>query len=371
MSALWWLTALVPLGVLALVLVNLVFWPRGRKEAQAPSFSVLIPARNEANTIERSVRAALAAAPEGSEVIVYDDASTDQTPQILERLQMEHTALRVLKGRGLPKGWAGKPHACHQLAQAARRSMLLFVDADVELFGSGLRRVASLFEDYSADLVTAVPRQITVSPIERLVLPLLHLTYTAWLFLPLIWRSRDPRFLAANGQLLAVHKSTYEALGGYAAVRGALVDDMALCKHAKISGRRVVFADGFRMARCRMYSSAREVVAGFSKNIFEGLGASFFALAVVVALYLFTFVWPYVALFFTPLALVGVGANLIVRALLAARFSHPFSSALLHPLGVLALVGIALNSMRLFVQGRVEWRGRVYPRAKVARSGGS
>ncbi len=376
MSALEWVTVLLPLGVFGLVALNLVFWPRGRAEGDGPAVSVLIPARNEALNIEACVRAALRAAPAGSEILVYDDASTDQTPQILQRLCAELPALRVLKGVDLPDGWVGKPHACHRLAEAARADRMVFLDADVLLEPEGIQRIEQLTRKYRADVLTAVPKQITGGFFERLVLPLLHLTYTAWLFLPLIWRSSNPRFLAANGQILAVSRDAYARIGGFSAVRNSIVDDMAFCQRAKRKGARVVFADGFLMARCRMYRSAQEVLQGFSKNIFEGLGASLLGLAVVVLLYGFTFVWPYLGWMFgsgslAQAAMLAVSVNLAIRTCLAVRFQHPVLSVLLHPLGVLALIGIALNSMRLTLLGRLSWRGRVYPSAAGTTAGGS
>ena len=159
-------------------------------------------------------------------------------------------------------------------------------------------------------------------------MPLLLLTYTSWLPLFLVAASRDPRFVAANGQLLAVRRDAYDRLGGFAAVAHEIVDDVAFCRRAKEHGERLVFADGFRMARCRMYDSAKGVWDGFSKNIYEGIGGTPWALALVLALHLAVFVGPYVALVLALLgitelwwpAMVGVGANVALRGVLVLRF---------------------------------------------------
>src|SRR5690606_21452552 len=105
---------------------------------------------------------------------------------------------------------------------------------------------------------------------ERLVLPLLPLTYLAWLPLRLVEVGTDARTVAANGQLLLVNRGDYRELGGFEAVKNEIVDDVAFCRHAKRSGRRVVFADGTLMARCRMYDGFQETISGFSKNLYEG-----------------------------------------------------------------------------------------------------
>ena len=367
----WWLLASPALIALLLVAANLVWWPRGRtgvNTADAPLgvVSLLIPARNEALNIEACVRAACAL--DVFEVVVFDDGSDDDTPAILGSLQTKLPKLRVVRGAGgLPVGWVGKPHACAALAAAARGDSFLFVDADVIVDAGALPRLRALAHDYRADVVTAVPQQQMVTPMEQLVLPLLHLTYLAWLPLPLIWRSNDPRFLAANGQLLWLRRSTLDALGGFAAVRAEIVDDMALCRAAKRAGRRVLFADGSAMATCRMYRSSREVIDGFSKNLHEGVG-SVVGTAGVCLLYLTAFVAPALLLpFVDAVALdVAVAAGGLARLLIAWRFRQPLWSALLFPVGAAVVAAIALRSLWWSHRGTIHWKGRSY-NARAAR----
>lgn len=364
----WTLLLLAPAAfAVGLTAFNLAVWPRGVPRVPWGRVSALVPARNEADTIETTVRALLAQHPAVYEVVVCDDGSTDATPEILRRLQAEDDRLRVISGVPLPEGWIGKPHACHQLAEAARGDRLVFVDADVTLAPDGIARLLAVSDDLEADLVTAVPRQETGSFTERLVLPLLHLTYTSWLPLPLIWSTQDPRFLAANGQLLAIRRDALAALGGFASIRTEIVDDMALTRRAKAAGLRVGFADGHDMASCRMYGSGDEVWSGFSKNLYEGLGNRPAALVGVMALYFIAFVLPYLALAASPWvpallwpAGYGVLANVLLRAMLAQRFEQPLLGAVLHPLAVLVLLGIATNSWWWTRKGTLHWAGRTY-----------
>ncbi len=373
------LASLVVLLPLTLTVFNILVWRRGRPDGKIDgTVSILIPARNEARNIDACLAAVQANQHPVLEILVYDDASTDDTAdRVLARAE-DDPRIRVLRGRDLPRGWVGKSHGCHRLALAARGDVLLFVDADVRLEADGIARLGSQFEDLSADLVSAVPRQQMRTWAERLVVPLLHLTYTSWLPLPLVYASRDPRFLAVNGQVLAIRRSTYESVGGFSAVKNSVVEDMAFCSLVKKSGFRVTFVDGFRIARCRMYSGAREVWEGFSKNLYRGLGAKPVALMSVLALYIISFLAPYgVALFAwtartmgwtlsfdvnTVLlaATVGVCANFVLRAVLAWRFHHPWSGVLLQPASVLALVAIGINSFIWHQRGTIRWRGRVY-----------
>ena len=284
--------------------------------------------------------------------------------------------LRVIRGGDLPDGWVGKPYALHRLSMAARGEVLLHIDADVRLRRDGVLRMLSLLGasetvpgGLGAAVVTAVPRQRTGSLGERLMMPLLHLSYVAWLPMPLIHRTGDPRVLAANGQLLLIRRSVLQAVGGWARVRSALVDDMALCRLVKASGRRVVFADGDLMADCRMYPDAVSLWRGFAKNFYEGIGGRPVAMVAVLILHLWVFVAPYVALPIAVLrgdtgvavaAAVGVGANVLLRAVMAYRYGHSVLSVLLHPVAVVAMMGILLDSYRWSRRGDIRWRGRSY-----------
>ncbi len=355
-------TAIVPCVVLALVLLNLLTWPRDAGLVDiAARVSIAVPARDEEGGVEACVRAAVDVVG-AVEVVVVDDGSSDGTAGILQRLSGELPRLRVVRNDApLPAGWVGKPRACARLVDEAKGDAVLFVDADVQLAPDALRRLWALKERYGADLVTAVPRQETGTFFERLVVPLLHQTYMSWLPLPLIWRSGDPRFLAANGQIMLVEKSALARVGGFAAIRGEIVDDMALCRAAKRAGLRVLFVDGDSLGRCRMYRSTTEVVRGFSKNIHAGVG-SVAGVVVAVALYLMAFVVPVVAAVVAPgvATVVAAVAAVAARAVVWVRFRQPLVALLLFPVSVIVLAVIALNSLRWTWRGRIEWKGRSY-----------
>lgn len=355
------------------VLYNLRTWQRPQPTHEVLSgLSVLIPARNEALNIERALSGALASkgpsgAPLVSEVLVYDDDSDDETAEIVARVARADARVRLVSGRPLAPGWVGKPHACQLLSEAATGATLVFLDADVCLEPDGLLRLVAGLEN--VDVVTAVPRQITETFGERAVVSLLLLTYLAWLPLRWVETKSSPRFVAANGQLLAVRRETLRELGGFTSVREAIVDDVAFVRHAKERGLRARFLDGTRIASCRMYRTMGDVWRGFSKNIAAGLGGSFFAVLAVTSLYAFCFVFPYLVLVvgvvtgdLRTAAFGGLGVliNMTIRALLAQRYEQPKEQILLHPLAVLLLIALAWNSWSWFKRRRIQWAGRVY-----------
>lgn len=357
--------AVLPWVVASFVLVNALTWRRPQPVPGAPAIGVrvLIPARDEALRIGPTLAAALAQAP----VSVLDDHSTDDTVGVAMR-----AGATVISGKPLPADWIGKPWAVQQLGQSCFEDVMVLLDADVVLAPGA---VAALVDELrTADVITVVPRQITGSWAERLILPLLHLTYEAWLPLALIERTRDPRILAANGQILAMRRETWDRLGGFRSAQNEVVDDMAFCRAAKAAGLRVRFVDGFHLGATRMYDDVQSLVRGFSKNLHEGLGSTP-ALLAAVALYVVTFVLPYAAalaaLAGLPVALgpalAGVAGNLFARGLLAVRHRHSLLSVVLHPLAILALCGIAANSWRWNRKSAITWAGRVY-RARSERA---
>ena len=204
------------------------------------------------------------------EVIVLDDRSTDATPTILRELAEGSRDLRVLQGAELPPGWAGKPHALHQAAGAARGEWLCFVDADTSLSPNALSSVHAKAVETGADLFTIMTFQVLGSFWEKTVMPLV-MTALAVGFSPR--RVNDPRTrdAIANGQFILIRRAAYEAIGGHAAVRDRIVEDKAIAERVKQGGYRLIVADGMQAARTRMYTSLASMWEGWTKNIYLGL----------------------------------------------------------------------------------------------------
>ena len=368
----WLMLCLIPFTVVA---VNMVTWhrPKGTllsQQCPSPSVSVLIPARNEENNIKECIEQIYESTQQPLEVIVYNDNSTDNTSSILQSLQIKHPTLRVIQGSPLPKGWTGKNHACHQLSKEARGNFFLFLDADTRLFPQGISALLEVANTpkLPSDFVSALPKQTSVSFAEKMLMPFLQLAFIAWLPLELVRRAPFASMTAAIGQLVLIRQQTYHQIGGFESIKMELVDDMALAKRCKSLGYHVRFIDGWHIGSCRMYRSLTEIWAGFSKNVFIGLGRSIPLWTSVTILHVVCFVLPFVVapwhdLYEGPESIwvwCCVAMNMGIRILMALRFQPSMVSVLCHPLASCLVIALFINSGIQTLFGQVRWKGRDY-----------
>lgn len=358
--------ALTIIGLTALV--NALIFPRlGRSPhpmspppgVSPPRVSVLIPARNEAAVIGDTVRALLAQTYTQCEVLVLDDQSSDGTAECALAAAAGDSRLRVLSGKLLPDGWLGKNWACRQLAEAAEGETLIFTDADVRWEPEAVALLLGEMAARNADLLSVWPTQQTETWAERLVVPLMALAIIGYLPLPAVHHLPWPIFAAANGQCLAFRRPAYEAVGGHAAVRDQVVEDVALARRIKAARLKLRLADGQRQINCRMYSGWPEVRDGFAKNILAGHGGSVAFLLLSTVFHWIVFVLPWLLWpldwRFGLLAAAGVA----VRAMSAAATKQRIGDALLMPASSLLMTAIAFRSIAWHYRGGPRWKGRV------------
>lgn len=348
-----------------------------------PLASILVPARNEARRIAPCIRSLLAQQGVEFELLVLDDHSEDETASVLRGLGLRDDggdpARRLLVGAPLPPGWTGKNWACHQLARQARGEWLLFTDADTVHAPGTLAAALALASERRADLLSAWPRLVTLTLGEKLVIPVIHIMAVA--FYPhalLEFLQRDlsrARVVSrgalrslggANGQFLLFKKTSYEAIGGHAAVRAHLVEDVALGREVAMrlgEGMRLVNCDGSRLVDCRMYESLGGVWEGFTKNIRPAFEAALAVWWITGIVQVCCFSLPFALLFFPAQrgwAAAEVALIYALRIVLTARMRTSWTGCALHPLGHFLAMCIAVNSWRLAGRAGVSWKGRTY-----------
>ncbi|MGH9398877.1 MAG: glycosyltransferase, partial [Thermoanaerobaculia bacterium] len=267
------LVAAVGMGALLLFVVlpvNFALTPRlsrpRPRTARAPRVSVVIPARDEERGIERAVRSHLLQDYANFEVVVVDDRSSDRTGEILAALAREDRRLTVLPGIDPPAGWLGKPHALHVAALAATGELLLFADADVVYDPRALGEAVAFLEASRADFAVLLPRMEAEGFWESVLMPYVLGAYFGGIgFLANMDR---PRWAAAGGGAgNLIRRSAYDAVGGHAALKDSVIDDVHLALKTKRGGFRTRAVRAEDRVSVRMYRGLAGVVNGFTKNI--------------------------------------------------------------------------------------------------------
>jgi hypothetical protein len=346
---------------LGVLIVNLRQFPVLRRGADgdlrrpSTTVSLLVPMRNEAGQLAASVPAMLAQGAD--EIILLDDESTDGTGALARALVAGHPHARVEDGVPAPPGWVGKNWACQQLAGQACGSLLVFCDADVLLAEGAIDAAIAQLEAQHADVLSVFCRQITGSLGEHLVAPLIDDVLLC--FLPFGLLSADvPAAAAASGGLLVFTRPAYDRLGGHAAVRGEIVEDIAIARRARRAGLKLGLALGGPLVATRMYRGYPEVVAGMSRGLLPVTGGSRPGLILGAGWHLLAYTLPWVMAprrrgWLVPVVL-GVAERALVEVKTGRRRVWQAGLVPLSPLAGLPIVARA-------VRGTRTWKGRPLP----------
>jgi hypothetical protein len=371
------LAALLWGGATALALHERRRAPRPWDEPPAvagPLVSVIVPARDEERGIGRAIASLRALDYPALEVVVVDDESRDGTLAAARAAAGDDPRVRVLPGRPLPAGWVGKSWACWQGVGAAGGEWLLFTDADVIHAPDSLGRALAMAERLGRGGLTLFPTVDCGGAAERLVTPAALAAIATFVAPGPLTRAPGSRTAMAAGGYILMRRDLYDRVGGHAAIRRRMVDDVCLAAAVKRDGSLLVPAPAGPLARLRMYHGAREVWEGWSKNAsFAAAGGAAKGLASALTMAALA-VTPAVALVAGArrrdrrLALAGAAGTLALTAL--QRLSvwavpTPARYAPTLPLGLLVLSAAAARGAVGRMAGRApRWRGRRYPLAR-------
>ena len=341
---------------------------------QTPGVTIVVPARDEAANIGRCLTALAVQTYPMLRILVVDDDSTDATPAIVASFAARDGRFRLLHASALPPGWIGKSHACSVGANDAAAEWLCFLDADVRAEPTLVATAIETALSEKLDLLSLAPRQELVSFAERLILPcgLYLLAFTQDLR---GIEAPDRPEVNATGQFMLIRRTAYDAVGGHAAVRHAICEDVALARRVKQSGRSFALYGGERVLSTRMYSGWRTLWPGIARNLTETLGGP--RATIRTALLGLALAWAAVLVptfdawrchdavtqacgalaAALPASVAAFGMHLAGTG----YFRIPFWYGLIFPLGYTAGALIALDSVRRRLSGRVSWRGRAYP----------
>jgi chlorobactene glucosyltransferase len=335
----------------------------------AETVSVVVPARNEAGRIGRCVSATLTQDAKVVEVVVVDDGSRDVTAA-----EATAAGARVMAAPAPRAGQAGKAAACAAGAREATAGRwLAFVDADVVLAPEAVSRLLAACLRTGAVAGSPLARQATRARWEELLLPDLGLAVAERLDLDAIGDPERPEAFL-SGQCLLVRRDAYEAVGGFGAVAGSLVEDVALARRLKAAGGRLEVRLAPDLAAVRMYGRFGDLREGLARNLAEVWGAGAGSLGWQAARTL-AGVAPWLALAARPearaarvVALAGGLLQLTVRAGGRLVAGADPRLALAYPAADLVLLAIYADSVRRRRSGApVTWKGRTYPAGPTAR----
>lgn len=338
--------------------------------SRSPRIAVVIPARNEASFIGRSVASLLhQSGIDALQVFVVDDNSSDGTAEAV-RCASTHEAhgrrASVINGRPLPPGWSGKLWAVQQgIEQAAQLSpdFFLFTDADIEHAPDNIARLVAIAQDGGYDLASFMVKLHCRNLVEKLLIP--AFVFFFLLLYPPRW-IRDPRRKAAGaaGGCILIRPAALERAGGIEAIRHEIIDDCALARAVKRTGGRVWLGLAADTRSMRAYNSFAEVESMIARTAFNQLRHSIWLLLATVLAMLIVFVLPLALLASgspLPAAIGGIAYLLLTATYFPMVRFYRLNSlwALTLPFSAVFYVGATVHSAFKYWSGRGgEWKGR-------------
>lgn len=336
------------------------------------SVAVLVPARDEAVSIGRTV-GSLAAQGRGLSVVVVDDESSDGTAEAARvAAHAGGVELRVIAGRPLPPGWAGKLWALEQGLAAVDRPFVLLLDADIEVAPGLVATLLRAARERDASLVSLMAELRCTTFWERLLTPAFVFFFK--LLYPFAWVA-DPRrrTAAAAGGCMLVRADALRAIGGFAGIRGALIDDCALAAALKRARPPIWLGMTHSVRSVREYRELRDFWNMVSRNAFTQLRYSMALLLLAIVLMTAMLLAPVIGTVVaaitgdSALAAPALGAWLALGAAywpLVRFYGLPVVWALTLPAaGALFLAMTVSSAVRFWRGTRASWKARRYGRS--------
>ncbi|MDB4623345.1 glycosyltransferase [bacterium] len=352
-------------------------------DGEGISLTVVIPAFNESLNIRRSLRSVFQSLPPCGNwhVVVVDDMSTDSTADMAQECakqmdQLNRFTLIQAGPRPANQRWVGKNWACSKAMEQLKSSWVLFIDADVELRPTALRRALVQAIDERADLFSVAPRLVCTCLAEWMVQPIM--ASLLGLGFPIV-EANDPSsdVAFAAGPFMLFRRSAYDAIGGHRALAGEVVEDLALARTIKTSGFRLRYVLGLDAVDLQMYPNLSALWEGWTKNWFLGLDRNIPKALAAGGVVVLMFASPWILLptcAVLAVVLLGPTVMIVASSLLAAmalvlqivlrfwiqdRFGVPVRFWWLMGAGGLLVGAIAPVSVWRSITGRGwTWKGR-------------
>lgn len=343
-----------------IALFNLVTGtPKAADQPVIPGeLSVLVPARNEAETLPILLKSLQKSGPSVGEIIIYNDQSEDDTLAIAKQWASDDHRIRILEGSELPGGWIGKNHACHQLAREASGKYLLFLDADVKTDQYAIELALSRIKKDHLTLFSFFPAQQMYTTGEWLLVAQVNVILSSLLPLSLITHIPLPVLAVANGQFMMFDANIYHQYQFHERLKSVAVEDVAIARLVKKEKLRSRAALGTRGITCRMYRGYGEALNGLARSLRFFFGGSIIAGWIYLAFSLFgwlpvimTLHWSWITAYFLMLITTRIFIGL-------ASHQSIFKNIVLMPFQQIALFHMFLTATKQLITGKTTWKGR-------------
>lgn len=333
-----------------------------------PKLSVVIPACNEAETIEPALASLRAQTYPNLEIVLIDDRSTDGTGAIIDRIDAEDPRVVAMHVTELPEGWLGKVHALDQGLRRSTGEWVLFTDADVKFQPDALERAMGAAVEDGIDHLFLFPRVFSKNVAVELMIGAAIRSIT---ISQRPWRALDPdaEESIGGGAFNLVRRAAFERTPGFEWLRLEVADDLGLARLMKQHGGRpgVMIATG--LIEVEWYRNLGESFRGMEKNAFAQMarfslwrGLAIALLGIIVTLGPpAAFVVPVPWLWLAGTA--AFAANFATALLMGSRSSiRPLAMALSAPLGDLLMIALLVRASIVgWRRGGLLWRGTHYP----------
>lgn len=355
--------AYISFSLLAMQLVNaflnFIFRQRLRHAEidDKKGVSVLIPARNEEDNIKLLLKDLFNIKDNITEILVYNDQSTDNTAQAVINLAQQDKRVRLIHPESLPQGWIGKNYACYQLAKNAVGKQYLFLDADVRIFGNVINDTVLYLKERNLALLSIFPVQILKTFGEKISVPIMN--YILLTLLPLVFVHRSPfiSHSAANGQFMLFDAEKYDKIQPHKIVKNSAAEDISIAKYFKKKKENIACITGDQRIKCRMYNSYKTALYGFSKNIFMFFGNDP-ALGFVFSFFITLGIIPVVIALpeYILWYIMSTAAILVLYSLTSKQ--NILQGVLLFPVHLLFIFQVMVKALSIKTNKKYVWKGR-------------
>jgi len=345
--------------------------PTSKNISDSKLVSILIPARNEADVIESTIKSIINQSYKNYELIILDDNSSDSTKAIIQKHAKLNSKIELINGLSLPEGWLGKNWACHQLSEKAEGEYILFMDADTILDKFILEDCVIALQKEKIDLLSLVPGRDTKLIADHAMKKIISWFIVCWLPMKLAINLNAPFLSATFGQFMLFKKSSFNDIGGFEAIKDNPVDDFQLGRNIKKNLFKWMLYDAAFRITTRTYNTNKDLISGYSKNIFPAVGYSI-SIFVVIFLILISFVLGSTI----PIILFALGIlqnqqlillciSLLILlfiswGIVTIRFKYSIFTPFSFPLLISLILLLALRSFIDNVFYSSTWKGRSY-----------